>query len=146
MEEFVPPEVHDSLRTQGGAVVSDVRGAVLQFTRHVEALAELLQLELQEYGHAQVRRLVLLALGAVLLLLAYVFLCLVGILVCACVWGAVGAFSASGGVVVVNLSVGLWALHRGMKHKPEGIAPATCSELKDDLQCIKLYLKGKEES
>ena len=76
MAERELAEKVDSLRTQGGAVVSDVRTAVLHATRHLESLAELLQLELHEYGRAQVRRLALLAVGGILLLCAYALLCL----------------------------------------------------------------------
>lgn len=146
MQDFVPPEQSESLRAQGAAVVSGVRAAVLQATRHLEALVQLLQLELHEYGRAQVRRLVLISMGAVLLLVAYAFLCLTVICVCGLLWGGCGACIAVGGVVFLNLLAGLILLCIGLKRKPEGIAPATCRELSDDLQCIKLYLRGKEKS
>lgn len=146
MADFSPSEQCNSLREQGGAIVSDVRAAVLHATRHLEALAELLQLELQEYGRAQFRRMVCIAVGAVLLLVGYAFLWLVGVVVCGTLWGAWGVYGALGAATLFNILVGLWALCRGIKRKPAGIAPATCRELNDDLQCIKLYLRGKEKS
>lgn len=146
MEKFVPPEENSSLRAQSGSVVSGVRAAVLQATRHLEALAELLQLELREYGRAQVLRVVTIVVGAALLLVAYAFFCFAAVVVSHELWGFLGACIALGAVVLVNLLVGLAVLYVGIKRKPEGVAPATCRELKDDIQCVKLYLKGKEKS
>ena len=57
------PEEPATLREQGGAVLGGVREAVLHATRHVEALAELLQVELNEYGRRQARRLTAAFLG-----------------------------------------------------------------------------------
>lgn len=128
----------DSLREQGGAVVSGVRAAALHATKHVEAVAELLMLELSEYGRTQMRRAIGIAVGAVFLLIAYVMLC--WLVVCCC--GMMGVII----VIAFNLLVGVVFLVCAMNNKPEGIAPATCQEIKDDLQCIRLYLKGKEKS
>lgn len=146
MEDFVPPEKSDSLRAQGGAVVSGLRSAVLQSTRHFEALAQLLQFELQEYGSIQMKRIALIAVGSVLLVVAYAFFCLAAIIACKLLWGESGMYLSIGIVVLFNMLVGLLLLGIGLKRKPAGIAPATCRELKDDLQCVKLYLKGKEKS
>lgn len=146
MEDFVPPEESRSLREQGGAVACGVRAAVLQAARHAEALAQLLLLELQEYRDAQLARLVRVAVGAVLLTVGYAFFCVGIVVVCSRLWGSFGACAALAGVVLLNLLVGLLLLLAGVRCKPQGIAPATCRELKDDIQCIKLYLKGKGRS
>lgn len=146
MEKLIPPVDSDSLREQGGAVVSGVRAAVLQATRHLEALSELLMLELREYRDAQLRRVVRIAAGAALLVAAYLLLCMAVVCTGFLLWGSAGLYVAFGVVVLFSMLAGLALLCSGISRKPEGLAPATCRELKDDIQCIKLYLKGKEKS
>lgn len=146
MEARSPQENPDSLRAQSGAVVTGVRAAVLHTMRHLEALAELLQLELREYGRIQMHRAGLMLVGAVLLLVGYVFLWLAAIIVCDVCWGRVAGYIALGSAFVFNILAGLCTLVAAMRRKPESVAPATCQEIKDDLQCIKLYLRGKEKS
>ena len=138
------PTERPSLRDESAGVVAEVRGALLHAAQHVCALAELFSLEAREYGRSQVRRLVLLLVGAALLGCAYLMLNLLGVLVLGrelrdyvLAASIVAGFNAVVGGVVV-----LVALCR----KPAGMAPATCRELKDDLQCVKLYLKGKGNS
>lgn len=136
----------DSLREQSGAVVHGVRAAVLHATQHFEALVELLQLELLEYGRAQVQRAALALAGVVLLVVAYLFLWMGLVMYCLAEWGSVGFICAVGAAVAFNLVAGGVALLAAVRRKPVGVAPATCRELKDDLQCIKLYLRGKDKS
>lgn len=142
MAEHQPTE-QPSLLEQGEGVVSDVKGAVLHAARHLEALYELFVLELREYGRHQMRRMVAMLVGAVLLGVAYLLLCMLAVAFLAVELGLmtalviVIAFNAlAGGVAVVVAAV----------CKPSGIAPATGQEIKDDIQCIKLYLKGKGRS
>ena len=133
-----------TLREQGGAVLGGVRESVLHATRHVEALAELLQVELNEYGRRQARRLTAALVGVALLLCAYLMLCVFAVLVLMPVlkpiWAPVLA------VVIFNALVGMVALLVSKCGKPGGVAPETVKELKNDLECVKLYLKGKENS
>ena len=136
------PEEPATLREQGGAVLGGVREAVLHATRHVEALAELLQVELNEYGRRQARRLTAALVGVALLLCAYLMLCVfvVLVLILKPTWAPVLA------VVIFNALGGMVALLVGKCGKPAGVAPETVKELKNDLECVKLYLKGKENS
>lgn len=137
------PSERPSLFKQGEGVVSDVRGAVLSAARHFEALAELFMLELREYGQSQARRLVALLVGAVLLLSAYVMLCIFAVVL---LWPVLGLDWAMGAVLAFNVVAGVVALLVAAACKPKGLAPATSQEIKDDIQCIKLYLKEKENS
>lgn len=123
--------------------MSDVRSAVLSATRHVESLAELFAIELREYTRSQIRRIAALVLAAVLLLCAYIVLC---------IWGALALMPLLGlqwallVIVLVNVVLALVALLVAALCKPSAVAPATQQELKNDLQCVKLYLKGKGNS
>lgn len=143
MADTDPPEQATTLRKQSGAVVSDVRASVLHAARHLEALAELFHLELKEYGRRQTRRLIAMLVGGVLLMCAYMLLCILAVAILQPLVGHLWAFVA---VLLFNLVVGMIAMLIGLKSKPAAIAPATTQELKDDIQCIKLYLKGKEKS
>lgn len=143
MAETNPPEKPATLREQSGAVVSDVRDAVLHATRHLEALVELFRLELHEYRRCQVRRLVAVAVGAVMLLCSYMLLCLYAVVALQPYLGLLWSFMA---VFMFNLIVGLAVLLVAALRRPTAIAPATSQEIKNDIECIKLYLKGKEKS
>lgn len=139
------PEKSASLRAQGSAVLGGVRGTVLHAMRHVEAIAELLQVELNEYGRRQARRLAAVMVGVVLLLCAYLMLCMFGVLMLQAflikpMWAAVLAMA------IFNALAGLVALLVSKRAKSEGVAPETVKELKNDLECVKLYLRGKEKS
>lgn len=143
MAEEQPQDNQPSLRQQGGEVVSDVREAVLQITRHVEALAELFHLELREYGRSQARRATALALGVALLMCAYLLLCIFAVVELQPVMGLRWAFLA---VLVFNAVAGVMALLVAVLCKPSGVAPSTVQEIKNDIRCVQLYLKGKEKS
>ncbi len=145
MAESHLPEKSASLREQGGAVLGGVREAVLHVARHVEALAELIQVELEEYGRRQAKRFTAVMVGVVLLLCAYLMLCIFAVLmlqtfVIKPMWAAVLA------VAIFNALAGLIALLVSRCGKSAGVAPETVKELKNDIECVKLYLKGKEKS
>ena len=55
-------------------------------------------------------------------------------------WAAVLAMA------IFNAHAGLVALLVSKRAKSEGVAPETVKELKNDLECVKLYLRGKEKS
>lgn len=143
MAENSQGENPPTLREQGGEVVSDLRQVLLHTTSHFEALAELLQLELEEYARGQFKRLVAIVLSAALLGCAYLLLC---------VWAVVelsphiGLRWAFIGVALFNVVVGLVALIVGARCKPAGVAPATMQEIKNDVRCVQLYLKERHHS
>ena len=143
MSEKELPEKSSTLREQSGAVVGGVRGAVLHTMRHVEALGELLQVELQQYGQRQLRRVTWTLVGVALLLCAYMMLCFFAVTVLQQYLKPMWAVLA---VVVFNALIGLIALLVGVCNKPVGVVPETLKEFKNDLECVKLYLKGKEKS
>lgn len=143
MAEVQPPEKPETLREQGEAVVSDMRDAALHISRHLESLVELFHLELCEYGRGQARRLLALAVGSVLLVCAYLLLCLFAVVELQPHWGFMWAFLA---VILFNVVAGGAALLVAALCKPAGVAPATAQEIKNDIRCIQLYLKGKAKS
>ncbi len=120
-----------------------VRETTLHTMHHVEALTALLQMELHEYGRRQVRRFTAALVGVALLLCAYLMLCLFAAWVLTPVikpmWAPLLA------VVIFNALSGLVALLVSRNCKANGVAPETIKELKNDLECVKLYLKGKEK-
>lgn len=132
-----------TLREQSGAVVSDVRAAVLHSAQHLEALGELLRLELREYGRRQVRRVVTGALGVALLLCAYITGCFCVVVELQPLVGLRVAFLA---VIIFNAVVGGVLLLAAALRKPASLAPTTCEEIKKDIECVKIYLKGNEKS
>lgn len=123
--------------------MSDLRLAVLQTVRHVEALAELLQLELSEYVRGQARRMLAQVVAGVLLVCAYLMLCFFAVVELQTLVGMRWAILA---VVVFNVVLGLVALLVAALCKPAGVAPSTVQELKNDVRCVQLYLKGREKS
>lgn len=140
MAEKASPENTPTLLEQGGEVVSDVRQAVLHTMQHVEALAELLHLELGEYAQRQARRAFVLAVAAVLLVSAYLMLCFYAVVELEPLVGMRWAILA---VVAFNAVLGLVALLVAALCKPAGVAPATMQEIKNDVRCVQLYLKEK---
>lgn len=136
-------EKQGTLREQGGAVVGGVRGAVLHAMRHMEALGELLQVELQQYGCRQMRRVTWTLIGVALLMCAYMMLCFFAITALQQYLKPMWAVLA---VVVFNVLAGLIALLVGVCCKPTAVVPETVKELKNDLECVKLYLKEREKS
>lgn len=132
-----------TLQKQGGSVLADVREALLQTSDHVEAVLELFRLELREYGERQARRIVALVTGVFLLLCAYAVFCAFACVLLS-MW--LGWLWAVASVCLLNALLGGVAVVVGIKCKPGAIAPATVQEIKDDVQCIKLMLKGNTKS
>ena len=110
---------------------------------HIGALVRLLQLELQQYAAHQARRLVLVAVGGLLLLVGYLVFC-----ACACVAAHAWLGSwllATGLVCAVHVIIGLVILLIGLKSSPGPVAPATRQEIQHDLECLKILI-SKENS
>ena len=124
-------------------MVADVLRAAEHAVHHLSALTELLQLELREYARLQTKRIIAVAMGAVLLLCASLLLCLYAVLELQPLLGLRWSLLA---VVGGNVVLGLVALLVGAHYKPAGVAPDTMQEIRNDVRCVQLYLKRKENS
>lgn len=141
---FKKPQVLTTLQEQGGAALGGVKDTVARSVSHVGALLQLLQIELQEYASHQVKRVVLLVAGAVLLLFGYLLLCAF-----ACVAAHLWLDSwllATGLVCLLHFVVGGIVVMLGLKGNPGPVAPATRQELKNDWQCLKLLFNKESKT
>ena len=129
-----------TLRRQGGAVVDDLRDAVLHLVRYVESLCELFQLEMQSYVQRQKNCAIGVIIGFGFIGCAYLFLCALAAMLLAPVLTAVWAVTA---VVLFNVFAGLVALLVAGLSRPSKLAPDTVQEIKNDIECAKLYLNAK---
>lgn len=138
---FHIPERVASAKERGRAAVGGVRAAASHAVDHAQSLAELLRLELQEYGAAQTRRLAVVSVAVVLLLTAYLSLC-----VCLSVWlsGWMGWMGSVACIGALNLAGGIVLLLLARALSPGSVAPLTRQELKSDLECLKLLMKENE--
>ncbi len=142
MSDNTSSEEQPGLRDQVGVVLRSARASALHATQHLEALADLLQEELAEYGRKQARRLVQLLVGGLLLGCAYLLLCVLAVML---LHPLVQSYPIAIALVLVfNLAAGLVMLLIGKRCKPDGVAPHTMRELKTDLEWIERSLKGKE--
>ncbi len=140
---FRKPQRLASLQEQGGELLGGVKGVANRAFAHIGALLQLLQVELQQYVGHQVRRLVLMVTGALLLLIGYLVFCAFA---CVGMHALLGSWLYATGVVsLAHLLVGLVVLLIGVKSSAGAVAPATRQELKNDWQCIKL-LVSKENN
>ena len=131
------------LQEQGAEVVGGMKEVAVSTFAHIGALVRLLQLELQQYAAHQARRLVLVAVGGLLLLVGYLVFC-----ACACVAAHAWLGSwllATGLVCAVHVIIGLVILLIGLKSSPGPVAPATRQEIQHDLECLKILI-SKENS
>lgn len=132
-----------SLQRQGGELLAGVKGAASQTLAHIGALLQLLRTELQEYVGHQVRRVVAVAVGLLLLFFGYLVFCAFA---CVGLHELLGSWLLATGVVsLVHLVVGFVILLIGVKSSPGAVAPATRQELKNDWECIRLLI-SKESS
>lgn len=129
-----------TLRQQGGVVVGGLRDAVLHFMRHVESLGELFQLEMQDYARRQRNYVVGLLIGACLMGCAYLFLCVLGTILLERVLRLEWAIAA---VILFNVFAGLIVTLIAGYSRPTKLAPDTVQEIKNDIECAKLYLNAK---
>lgn len=140
---FKKPRAIADLQEQGGAALGGVKNTVVRTFSHAGSLWQLLQIELQEYAAHQVKRVVVVVAGVLLLLFGYLLLCAF-----ACVAAHAWLESwllATGLVCVLHLVVGGVLLLVGIKSNPGPVAPATRQEIKNDWQCLKL-LFSKENN
>lgn len=131
------------LQEQGAEVVGGMKEVAVSTFAHIGALVRLLRLELQQYAAHQARRLVLVAVGGLLLLVGYLVFC-----ACACVAAHAWLGSwllATGLVCAVHVIIGLVILLIGLKSSPGPVAPATRQEIQHDLECLKILI-SKENS
>ncbi len=131
------------LQEQGAEVVGGMKEVAVSTFAHIDALVRLLRLELQQYAALQMRRVVLMAVGGLLLFVGYLVFC-----ACACVAAHAWLGSwlwATGLVCAVHLIVGLVILLIGFKSSPGPVAPATRQEIQHDLECLKILI-SKESS
>lgn len=110
---------------------------------HASSLAALLRLEIGEYGRRIVRRYCLLALGALVLALAYVALWATLIVSLGAEWGY--GWCCAGAFVFHALAGGL-LLAAGLRTRPGSPAPLTAEELKTDYECLKMSLQENAKS
>ncbi len=132
------PRALASLQQQGGELLGGVKGAATHAFAHVVALLQLLRVELQQYVGKQVRRVVLIAVGALMLFFGYLVFCAfacVGVHELSDSW-----LLATGVVSLAHLVVGFIVVLVGAKSSPGAVAPATGQELKNDWQCVKLLI------
>lgn len=110
---------------------------------HASSLAELFRLELGEYGRRTMRRYCLLALGGVLLALAYIALWATLIIFLGPEWGY-GWCCA--GVCLFHALAGVILLAVGLATRPGALAPLTSEELRTDYECLRMSLQENEKS
>lgn len=119
-----------------------MREAGQQATEHLDALATLFSLELQEYAQRQTRRAALLACAVVPAVAAYLLLCALAVFLLQPLWGWVGALAALCLLNIVLAALALWA---AQCCKPGEAAPLTRRELKNDWQCLKLLISSSKK-
>lgn len=129
-----------TLRQQGGVVVGGLRDAVLHLVRHIESLCELFQLEMQDYARRQKNYAIGLALGLGFLGCAYLFLCVLAVMLLTSALTMVWAVAA---VIAFNILAGLISLLIAGHSRSGKLAPDTVQEIKNDIECAKLYLNAK---
>lgn len=140
---FKKPQRLAALQQQGGELLGGVKDAATHAFSHIGALLQLLVVELQQYGVHQLKRVAAIVVGAFLLVVGYLLLCVFAC-VAAHVW--LGSWLlATGLVCLLHLIVGFVVLLVGIKSSAGPVAPATREELKNDWQCIRLLL-SKENS
>lgn len=139
---FRKPKAITTLQEQGGNLVCDVKTAASSVLSHIGSLLALLKVELAEYGVQQAKRLVLIIVACVLLLFAYAFAC---VCVCFALYAWLGSWLYSTGIVLLlNAVPGFSLLCVALRAKPAPLAECTRQELKNDLECLRILLKGEK--
>lgn len=138
---FHIPEKIASLKQCGSSAAAGARETAERTFRHLESLASLFQVELEEYSRRQARYMALILGAAVFFLVAYLGLCALLFLLLLSPCGLAGSLAL---VVGINLLLGVAFLGVAFRVRPGPLAPLTRRELNDDLQCIRLLMKEKE--
>ena len=140
---FSKPKRFAALQEQGGEALGGAKDTAVRTLEHAGALWQLLQIELREYAAHQVRRVVAIVIGGLLLLFGYLLLCAFA---CVAAHAWLGSWLlATGLVCVLHLVVGAVVLLLGVKSQSGPVAPVTRQELSNDWQCLKL-LFSKENN
>lgn len=140
---FKKPQRLAALQQQGGELLGGVKDAATHAFSHIGALLQLLVVELQQYGVHQLKRAAAIVVGAFLLVVGYLLLC---VFACVAAHAWLGSWLlATGLVCLLHLIVGFVVLLVGIKSSAGPVAPTTREELKNDWQCIRLLL-SKENS
>ena len=135
---FVAPIVEE--KEEGAAMVRSLRETGAAALDHVEALAALLKLELEEASKRLGRKMALLLLAAFMAIFGlWCFLTMV----MAHFWGIIAGLAVTTGIHLVAAAVALILFSR--THVTP-IAPATAEELKTDLSCLQMALKKSSHS
>lgn len=128
---------------QAESPLANLREAGQQVSVHLDALAELFALELQEYSRRQSRRAALLAAAVVPAVAAWLALCALLAWSLQLCWGWGWALGA---VVLVNVLLAAAALVAAAMCRVGELAPQTRQELNNDWQCLKLLLNNGKKS
>ena len=138
---FVAPIVEE--KEEGAAMDRSLRETGAAALDHVEALAALLKLELEEASKRLGRKMALLLLAAFMAIFGYLFLWCFLTMVMAHFWGIIAGLAVTTGIHLVAAAVALILFSR--THVTP-IAPATAEELKTDLSCLQMALKKSSHS
>lgn len=138
---FVTPVVEE--KEEGAAMVRSLRETGAAALAHVEALAALLKLELEEASKRLGKKMALLLLGAFMAIFGYLFLWCLLTMVMAYFWGIIAGLAVTTGFHLLAAAVALFLFSR--THVTP-IAPATAEELKTDLSCLQMALKKSSHS
>ena len=130
-------------KEEGAAMVRSLRETGAAALDHVEALAALLKLELEEASKRLGRKMALLLLAAFMAIFGYLFLWCFLTMVMAHFWGIIAGLAVTTGIHLVAAAVALILFSR--THVTP-IAPATAEELKTDLSCLQMALKKSSHS
>lgn len=129
-------------KPQAVSPVADLREAGRHAVEHMDAMAELLSIELREYvarlkTHAELIIAAVLAAGVTWLLLSAL-----GVWLLQSCWGwgwALFAVAALNALILLALKV---IIDKSSTGDP---APLTCREVKNDWQCLKLLINGNKK-
>lgn len=121
----------------------NMREAGQHVSAHLDALAELVSLELREYSRRQSRRAALAAAAVVPAVAAWLFLCAWLAWGLQLLWGWGWALAA---VTLVNVLLAAGALTAAALYRVGEFAPLTRHELNNDWQCLKLLINADKKS
>lgn len=138
---FVTPIVEE--KEEGAAMVRSLRETGVAALAHVEALAALFKLELEEASKRLGKKMALLLLGAFMAVFGYLFLWCLLTMVMAYFWGIIAGLAVTTGFHLLAAAVALILF--SLTHVTP-IAPATAEELKTDLSCLQMALKKSSHS
>lgn len=121
---------------------ADLREAGRRAAEHMDAMAELLSVELREYAARQTLRMALMAAAALPACAAWLMLCALAAILLESVMPGTWAVAV---VAVLNIVLAAALAVAARKCGVGEPAPLTCRELKNDWQCLKLLLNGNKK-